>query len=346
MKRSRYSIAMLMGVVLIVAMNLTIARSIYGLVPWRLAGIFLIGIVLQVGLFCLICSRGRPRPYAFWTGVEFGALLGMTTFLYARVPDSWVGSFWDSYATFIDRILLTHFGFGVLNRGPEDPILLLTVAVFGFLPQFLMALVGGFLGLSIGWSPRSRRHVFEVLEIVGILVANGALWATAWSVLPAQPPWLPVGVTPGGLLLQLGLYGLIRTWRRPQPRAFWVGFVAVGSLIYGSYLSSTVFTNVQIALALSYGPSDPSHAGPLPAVLLWKLWNDYVTLASHSLGRPAHGTFLVVWSGKPIDSLIYALIVLLPHLVAALGGGIVARLVASRAPDARRGDAPQPAGTG
>ena len=161
------------------------------------------------------------------------------------------------------------------------------------------------------------------MEVVGILVVNGALWATAWSVVPAQPPWLPVGITPGGLLLQLGLYGLIRTWRSPQSRAFWVGFVAVGSLVYGSYLSATVFTNVQAALALWHGRSDPSHAGPLPAVLLWRLWNDYVTLASHSLGRPAHGTFLVVWSGKPIDSLIYALIVLVPHLLAAMVAGIV-----------------------
>ena len=181
MKRPRSSIAMLMGVVLIVAMNLTLGRSIYGFVPWRLAGIFLIGIVLQVGLFCLICNRGRSRPYAFWTGVELGSLLGMTTFLYARVPDSWVGSFWDSYATFIDDFLMVHFGFSVLKRAPEDPVLLLTVAVFGFLPQLLMAIVGG----SLGHRSPGRR---------GLGAMSSSCWRSSGSWSSTVPYGLRLGV--------------------------------------------------------------------------------------------------------------------------------------------------------
>ena len=121
------------------ALNLTFGRAVYALVPWRLAGVFLNGIVLQVGLYCLILSRGRRRHYAFWAGVVFGSLLGLTSFLYARVEDSWVGSLWESYANFIDDFLLTHYGFSVLNRGPDDRVMLATVAFFGFLPQFVMA---------------------------------------------------------------------------------------------------------------------------------------------------------------------------------------------------------------
>ncbi len=323
MKLPRSSIAMLMGVIGIVALNMAVGRVIYEFLPWRLAGAFLIGVVVQVGLFCLVCSRGRQRLYAFWSGLELGGLLGLTSFLYARVPDSWVGSLWEAYAVFVDDLLLTHFGFSVLKRGPEDPVMLVTVAVCAFLPQFLMALIGGFLGLSLGWSGRSRRAVFTQFAIAGILVANAAAWAAAWSSLPAQPPWLPVGVTPGGLLVQLGLYGLIRSWRRSRARAFWVGFVAVGSLVFWSYLEAMVFTRVQTVGYLAYWPNGPSYATPSPAAPLWTLWIDYAALASYALGRPPYGTFLVVWTHQPADSLVYALIVLLPHVLGALGGGML-----------------------
>ena len=326
MMRPRSSIAMLMGVVGIVALNMAVARVIYEFLPWRLAGAFLIGVVVQVGLFCLICSRNRPRLYAFWAGIELGALIGLTSFLYARVPDSWVGALWEAYAVFIDDFLLTRFGFSVLKRGPEDPVMLVTVAVFAFLPQLLMALVGGFLGLFVGWSRRSRRSVFTLLAIAGMLVADFAVWSGAWSALPPQPPWLPVGVTPGGLLLQLGLYAAIRSWRRPRRCAFWVGFVAAASLVFWSYLRVMVFTPTPIARYLTYWPGGPAYAKLARTAPLWSLWIDYTALASYALGRPPHGTFLVMWTNKPTDSLVYAMIILLPHLLAALGGGMLAVL--------------------
>jgi hypothetical protein len=59
-KLPRSSIAMLMVTVGIVALNMAEGREIYQFVPWRLAGIFLSRAVLRVGLYCLICSRGRP----------------------------------------------------------------------------------------------------------------------------------------------------------------------------------------------------------------------------------------------------------------------------------------------
>jgi hypothetical protein len=327
MKLPRSSIVMLMCVVGIVALNLAVGRVIYQDVPWKLAGIGLIGVVLQVGFFCLICSQGRPRLYAFWAGVEFGGVVGLWSFLHARVPDSWVGSLWEEYAEFIDVLLSAHFGLSVLDRGPEDPVLLATVAIFAFLPQLLMTLGGGLLGLSLAWSARARASVFTLFAIVGILVLNLAVWLAAWNALPAQPPWLPFGVTPGGLLLQLGLFGLIRSWSRTRSRAFWVGFVAVGSLVFWSYLRAMIFTHIQTARYFMYWPNGPWYARPTSEAPLWTLWIDYTALASYLLGRPPYGTYIVAWTNNPIDSLAYALIVLLPHWLAALGGGVLAIFV-------------------
>jgi len=86
-----------------------------------------------------------------------------------------VGSLWEAYTVFIDDLLRTYHGLSVLNRGLEDPVFLVTVAVFAFLPQLLIALVGGLLGLSLGWSARSRRTVFTLFAIVGILVSSVAV---------------------------------------------------------------------------------------------------------------------------------------------------------------------------
>jgi hypothetical protein len=316
-----------MGIIGIVALNLTLGRAVYGLVPWRLAGVFLNGIVLQIGAFCLICSRGWRRAYAFWAGVVFGSLLGLTSFLYARADDSWVGALWETYANFIDNLLLKYFDISVINRPEEDPLLLAMVALFGFLPQFVMALLGGLLGLWLGWSEPSWRLVNSLLEILGILVANAALWFVASYYLPAQPRWLAVGIIPGALLLQLGLYVLIRSWRRRWSRAFWIGFVVVDSLVFWSYVKAVVFTNAQTAVALTYWPKVSVNGGRVPSAPLWALWTDYVTKASSSLGRPPYGTLLTVWTGRPSHSAFYALIVLLPHLMAALGGGLLAIVV-------------------
>jgi hypothetical protein len=129
-KLPRPSIGILMCVVGIVALNLAVGRTIYQFVPWRLAGVFLIGLLLQAGLLCLFRGRSRRRLYAFWVGFELGAVLGLTSFLYARVPDSWIGSLWEKYAEFIDVLLRTHFGLPVLNRGAKDQLSSRTASVW------------------------------------------------------------------------------------------------------------------------------------------------------------------------------------------------------------------------
>ena len=63
------------------------------------------------------------------------------------MPGSWLGSPWDIYAEFIDGRLTAYYGSSVLNRGPLDPVLLTTVTVFALLPQLLLAVIGGLLGV-------------------------------------------------------------------------------------------------------------------------------------------------------------------------------------------------------
>jgi hypothetical protein len=156
MSPRRKSIASLMKLVAIVALNLGIGRMIFLSEPWRLAGIAPIAMAIQFGLFFLARSSGRPRRYAYWLGFETGGLLGICSFMYARVPDSAVGALWEEYTVFINDLLRVHLGLSIFDRNPFDPALLIVVAVFGSLPQMLMAIAGGLLGLCLGWSMRSR----------------------------------------------------------------------------------------------------------------------------------------------------------------------------------------------
>ena len=90
--RRRVTIASWMYLVAIVALDLAVAHAVYLFEAWRFAGIAPIAIALELGLFFLIRSRGRLRPYAFWAGFEIGGLLGIASFLFANVPDSRLGA--------------------------------------------------------------------------------------------------------------------------------------------------------------------------------------------------------------------------------------------------------------
>jgi hypothetical protein len=165
MNQRRTSIASLMKFVVVVALNLCIGRLVFRYEPWRLAAIGPIAVAIQVGLYSLVRSRGRPRPCSFWVGFETGGLLGLISLLYARVPESVVGAAWDDYAEFIDDLLSVNLGLSVLNRDPFDPALLIAVAVFASLPQMAMAVAGGLIGLTLGWSRQSRILTFKLIAI-------------------------------------------------------------------------------------------------------------------------------------------------------------------------------------
>ena len=82
MKLTRTPIFALMQVVVLVAVNLAVGRMIFDGEPWRLAGIGPIGVLVELGLVVLIHNRRRRGRYAFWTGFEAGALLGIWSFLH------------------------------------------------------------------------------------------------------------------------------------------------------------------------------------------------------------------------------------------------------------------------
>jgi hypothetical protein len=172
----RKSIASLMILVAIVALNLGVGRMIFLVEPWRLAGVGPVVAALQVGMYFLGRARasGRLRQYAFWLGFETGGSLGLWSFLYVRVPDSRIGAIWDSYAVFINDLLRVHLGLSVLDRNPFDPALLIVVAVFGSLPQMVMAVTGGLVGLAVGWLGRSwvARAGRSTQEVSSAISAN------------------------------------------------------------------------------------------------------------------------------------------------------------------------------
>ena len=235
-----------------------------------------------------------------------------------HVPESSVGYLWERYGEFIDGCLHDYCGIAFLSRGYLDPAFLTLVAVFAFLPQLLMAVCGGLVSLSVAWSPRSRDLTFMLVALIGLPLFNVAAWLSIWNALPPQPPWLPFGVTPGGLLLQLGLYNLCRRWNRPSvARSSGSGSWWSVRLVFWSYLHAMVFNHIQTARYLTYWPGGPIYARPIPDAPLWALWIDYSVLASYALGRPPHGTYIVAWTQNPADSLIYSAIVLMPQCLPA-----------------------------
>jgi hypothetical protein len=320
MNLRRNTIRSLMLVVVIVSFNLAVARA---LEPWRLAGVGPISLAIEVGLFCLIRARGRPRKYAFWAGFEAGSVFGLWSFLYVRVPDSIVGSVWDAYAATVNEFLRVNYGLPVLDRSPFDPVLLAAIVVFAFLPQLLMGLGAGGLALSFTWSRRSRAWTIALFAMVAFLIVHLAGWIAAWNALPAQPPWLIFGLTPGGLMLEFGLLALIGRWKRPERRVFWLGFVAGRSLVLWSYFRAMTVTQIPVTQYLRYGPSGPWYARPSPESPLWTLWTNYTALASYLLGRPPQGTFIVAWTNNTNDALAYSLIIFLPQLLFALAVGFL-----------------------
>jgi hypothetical protein len=328
MNLPRHSIARLMWLVGIVALNLAIGREIFLSEPWRLAGIGPIAVVIQLGLVCLIRARGRPRRYAFWTGFEAGSILGFWSFLYAQVPDSRVGALWEEYRVFIDLQLRVVFGLAVFNRRYDNPVLLTVIAIFAFLPQLLMGIAGGLLVLSVVWSRRSRVLTFTTFTLTGFLILHVVAWLAAWNALPAQPPWLLFGITPAGLMLELALLGIFRSWTRRRSRAFWTGFLAAGSFVCWTYLRAMILTPNPTARYFAYWPGGPWYVRSIPDSPLWTCWINYTVLTSYLCGRPPYGTYIVVWTNTPADGLAYALIIFLPHLLFALVGGLLGLCIA------------------
>jgi CDP-diglyceride synthetase len=182
MKPPQFSIVKLMVIVGVVALDFAAARILLAYNQEMLIGIALGGLVLQVGFFRLIRSRGRGR--AFWVGFIVCGLMAMTTLVWAmrfpevfgirggaliRTPGSPLHTVWYGYAKFVsERIIAPVLYNPRINPGPNrDSVvggasIVAIRSIVWFLPQILIAIVGGLLtsliGRRLGKSRSSRPH--------------------------------------------------------------------------------------------------------------------------------------------------------------------------------------------
>jgi hypothetical protein len=167
MKLPRLSIAEIMTVVGIVALNLAATRAFPDDNHELLGGVAPMAVTVQVGIFSLIRSRGRVR--AFGAGfVAFGSL-AMASFVGAGFfspsdsvsidpktgqavvrtsPGAPIWVLWSRYGRFVFKTLesLPNSDFIVGDGGDshgQDGIPLGTKALILFLPQMVFAIAGG-----------------------------------------------------------------------------------------------------------------------------------------------------------------------------------------------------------
>jgi hypothetical protein len=149
MKLPKISIAKLMVIVGIVALNFAAVRVFIE----EGNGFFLIGIALQIGILCLIRCRIEVRP--FWWGFEaFGLVAGLTLFLIGLVGEDdsellrLMNWYFISIFNIFENILVlikdpqTRGRLTVFVMEDSQKIIL---EIAYFLPQLLIAVVGGFL---------------------------------------------------------------------------------------------------------------------------------------------------------------------------------------------------------
>jgi hypothetical protein len=162
MGSNRISIARLMGIVAIAAVNIAAVRAILAYDLELLVGIALTWIALHIGLMRLIRSRGRRRDRAFWAGFLGCGLAAMLTYVWAMIqpttlaitpagtvvetPGSPMFPIWHSYLSFVSEQLLRR----ISSLGNEAlPVGLLLIMLFAFIPQWIIAVAGGLVARAM-----------------------------------------------------------------------------------------------------------------------------------------------------------------------------------------------------
>ncbi len=153
MKAPRFSIFTLMAIVSVVALNLAAARLLIDYDDELLVGVALPTLVVQVGAFLLIRSRGRAR--AFWGGfVGLGVVAAISCYYGLFVAEeSSVGAAWSACLDLIEGAVVrsgftlrpdtTGTYFGLLQS--------VELALIVFLPQLAVALSGGLVASLLAW---------------------------------------------------------------------------------------------------------------------------------------------------------------------------------------------------
>jgi hypothetical protein len=141
MRRPRLSIARLMAVVLIIALDCAALRAAF---PVLDVAFLVVVPVLEVGLFRMISRRGRVHP--FWVGFEasgWAAVLAYATILRWPITRAFDVLLVAAIRFCTPRVPGVAHGLDYLFRGDGILLGLLPLATLLGLPMLLPALIGG-----------------------------------------------------------------------------------------------------------------------------------------------------------------------------------------------------------
>jgi len=158
MRRPRLTIAQWMRLTAILAMNAALVRAF--VVQEMFYGGILIFIALQIGLWCLLRSRGRLRR--FWSGFEVSGISAVLVLFSCEVfPDSPLSRLVLSYTEIAFELTSTHLP--TLLADHFEQHLDQFLAVVYFVPELVAALLGGMVAarLPSRGLPRGPRIVRE-----------------------------------------------------------------------------------------------------------------------------------------------------------------------------------------
>jgi hypothetical protein len=152
MKRPRVTIAGLMIVVGIAALNIALLRAFF--VEEMFIGGVLMLLTLQGGLLGLLKSQGRARR--FWVGFEItGAIAVIALFSCEFFPNSPLSRLESSYINFVLDLVSRHLPDSTSTLLLDERLELFLAGVY-FAPELIAAVLGGLLATWVPGLWKSR----------------------------------------------------------------------------------------------------------------------------------------------------------------------------------------------
>jgi hypothetical protein len=140
MKPRHLTIARLMGLIAVLSLNAALVRAF--IVQEMFMGGIVMMMVLQLGLWCFLKSRGRHRR--FWLGFEVaGTVAVLVLFSCDFLPDSLLNRLVLAYTHFAYNLAFTHLPTSLSDYCDEHQDLLLVN--FYFVPELIAGLLGGMI---------------------------------------------------------------------------------------------------------------------------------------------------------------------------------------------------------
>ncbi len=174
MKYPRFTIARLMFAILVIAFNAALIRAFS---QGMFSGVILLFFAMQVGLFLVLRSQGRPRR--FWVGFEVvGIAVLLVLFWLESFPDSRMSRHvFVSIDLAMDAVVESpHTPAPVATFFSDHPDLLCAAVCSP--PEFVIASLGGLFAMMVG--PGLRRQVLSpnprsprCPQPAGVLTSNG-----------------------------------------------------------------------------------------------------------------------------------------------------------------------------